>query len=312
MFTHSISLYFSAVLIWGSTFFAIKFQLGTVPVELSIAYRFALAALALFIWCLLRRLPLRFSAGQHLWMGLQGLSLFGLNYLLVYWATSELTSGLIAVVFSTIVLMNIFNSAIFFRKPMSPLMVVGALLGLAGISLVFWPELANLKSDSGVLKGLILSLLGTFVASLGNMVSARNQRQQLPVVQSNAIGMAYGAALLALTAVFKGLPFNYDSSIDYSLSLLYLALFGSVLAFGSYLTLLGRIGPERAAYSMVLFPLVALTISTLFEGYQWTLVAASGVVMVAAGNILIIMPKPYMKRFFRTDSSRSRRCRDRI
>jgi len=132
------------------------------------------------------------------------------------------------------------------------------------------------------------------------------------VVQSNAIGMAYGAALLALTAVFKGLPFNYDSSLGYSLSLLYLALFGSVLAFGSYLTLLGRIGPERAAYSMVLFPLVALTISTLFEGYQWTLVAASGVVMVAAGNILIIMPKAYTKRFYGMIVSRSLRCRDRV
>ena len=88
-------------------------------------------------------------------------------------------------------------------------------------------------------------------------------------------------------------------------------MFGSVLAFGSYLTLLGRIGPEKAAYSMVLFPLVALTISTLFEGYQWTLVAASGVALVAAGNILIIMPKAYMKRFFGMDSSPSRRCKDR-
>ena len=300
MLTHSISLYFSAVFIWGSTFFAIKFQLGDVAPERSIAYRFGLAALILFAWCRFRGLALRFSPRQHLWMSLQGLLLFCLNYLVIYWATLELTSGLIAVIFSTIVLMNIANSAIFFRKPISPLMVTGALLGLVGITLIFSPELINLQNNMESLTGVGLSLLGTFIASLGNIISSHNQQQKLPVIQTNAFGMAYGALILVVAAILQGIPFNYGSSLGYSVSLFYLALFGSVLAFGSYLTLLGRIGPEKAAYVMVLFPLVALGISTLFEGYQWTLSSASGVVLVIAGNVLIIIPRGYMLKLVRS------------
>lgn len=296
MLTHSVTLYFAAVFIWGSTWYAIKFQLGMVPPELSVAYRFALAALILFAWCWLRGLPLRFNGREHLWMVLQGFMLFCLNYVIFYWATAELTSGLIAVIFSTIVLMNILNSALFFRKPIDASMVVGALIGLIGITLVFWPEVASLRQSGGALKGLLLSLLGTFIASLGNMISARNQQQRLPVIQSNAFGMAYGALILFLYALFQGVGLTYDWSIPYNLSLLYLALFGSVLAFGSYLTLLGRIGPEKAAYATVLFPLVALGISTLFENYHWSLMAAGGVALVLAGNVLIIMPKRLLLR----------------
>lgn len=296
MLTHSVTLYFAAVFIWGSTWYAIKFQLGGVPPELSVAYRFALAALILFLWCRLRGLPLRFERREHLWMALQGFMLFCLNYLIFYWATAELTSGLIAVIFSTIVLMNIVNSALFFRRPVDASMVAGALTGLVGIVLVFWPEVASLQHNGGALKGLLLSLLGTYIASLGNMISARNQQQRLPVIQSNAYGMAYGALILLLYALVQGLELVYDRSLSYNLSLLYLALFGSVLAFGSYLTLLGRIGPEKAAYATVLFPLVALGISTLFENYHWSLMAGGGVALVVLGNVLIIMPKRLLLR----------------
>ena len=156
-------------------------------------------------------------------------------------------------------------------------------------------------------KGILLSLLGTYIASLGNMISTRNQQEKLPVVQTNAYGMAYGSAALGIVAVIQGAPFNYEPTLAYTGSLLYLALFGSVLAFGSFLTLLGRIGAERAAYTMVLFPIVALGISTLFEGYQWSLQAVFGVSLVLTGNILIIMSPAYFRRLllmFRPASSR--------
>lgn len=296
---HSSALYMSAVLIWGSTFFAIKFQLGEVPVELSIAYRFALAALILFGWCRARGLPLGFGYRQHLWMLAQGVMLFCLNYLVIYWATFDLTSGLIAVIFSTIVLMNIANNALFFGKPIDRSVLVGALMGLAGISFVFWPELSGLESGSGTLNGILLSLLGTYFASLGNVISARNQRHGLPVVQTMAFGMAYGSGLLALFALAQGLPFSYEPTAAYSLSLVYLAVFGSVLAFGSFLTLLGRIGPEKAAYSMVLFPLVALGISTVFEDYHWSAAAIGGVILVLMGNVVIIMSSENLARLLR-------------
>jgi drug/metabolite transporter (DMT)-like permease len=296
MLRHSATLYFSAVFIWGSTFFAIKFQLGDIAPELSIAYRFGLAALILFGWCVLRDLPLRFSLQQHRWMALQGIFLFCLNYLLVYHATARLSSGLIAVIFSTIVLMNIINGAIFLRKPTSLLVLLGALCGLLGIALIFAPEISGFSLSDASVVGIILSLLGTYVASLGNIISARNQHRQVPVIQSNAYGMAYGAVALFLAALAQGKAVQFDFGAGYSLSLLYLALFGSVLAFGSYLTLLGRIGPEKAAYTMVLFPLVALGISTLFEGYQWSPSSIAGVALVLLGNVIIIMPKTLFRR----------------
>lgn len=290
MLTHSATLYLATVLIWGSTFYAIKFQLGDVSELWSICYRFALAALLLFVWCGWRRLPMRFSRQQHGRMALQGLFLFCLNYLLIYYATGMLTSGLIAVVFSSIVLMNILNGALFFGRPIERRSLVGAVLGLIGIALVFWPELQKLEHNSQALTGLGLSVLGTYIASLGNLFSSKNQQQQLPVIQNNAYGMAYGAALMALLALgSSGWP-GYSSQLSFSLSLLYLALFGSVLAFGAYLTLLGRIGAAKAAYTMVLFPLVALLISTLFESYQWSPPALLGIAVVVLGNVILLAP----------------------
>ncbi len=291
MLSHSTTLYLATVLIWGSTWFAIKFQLGVVAPEVSVVYRFALASLALLGFCAWRRLALRFNARAHAWMAAQGLFLFGLNYVVLYWATETLTSGLIAVVFSTIVLMNIFLAALFFAQRIEPVMVAGALAGLAGIALVFWPQLTAL-SERGAWQGVALSVLGTAFASLGNMVSQRNQGQRLPVIQSNAFGMGYGAALMAVWALARGAEWTYDPAPAYTVSMLYLVLFGSILAFGGYLTLLGRIGAARAAYAMVVFPLVALGISTLFEDYRWTPAAGTGVLLVLAGNALVIASRP--------------------
>lgn len=299
MLTHSITLYLATVLIWGSTFYAIKFQLGDVPEMWSIAYRFGLAALLLWFWCLWRKLPLRFSRRQHGWMALQGLFLFCLNYLLIYLATSDLTSGLIAVVFSSIVLMNILNGALFFGRPIEVKTLLGALLGILGIAFVFWPELAGLESNGSALWGLVLSIAGTYIASLGNMLSSKNQQQQLPVIQSNVFGMTYGAIMMAILALVQGIMPVFDCSLNFNLSLLYLSLFGSVLAFGAYLTLVGRIGPAKAAYTMVLFPIVALGISTLFENYHWSWSALIGVCIVALGNLIILLPAEKLKRLVR-------------
>lgn len=294
MFMHPFSLYLYTVLIWGSTFFAIKFQLGEVPAEHSIVYRFALASVILLFWCFFKRLPMRFSLHQHKWMLMQGVFLFGANYILVYHATPHLPSGLVAVVFSAIVLMNIANGALFLKRKVEPRAVVAAIIGLVGIALVFAPEFEVLEggvatsTDQSVILGLGLSMLGTYTASLGNMISMRNQQAGLPVVQTNAYGMGYGALLLLTLILAKGESLVVSSQTSFYLSLGYLSVFGSILAFGSYLTLLGKIGPEKASYSMVLFPIVALTLSTLFEGYQWTPSAVFGVGLVLLGNLLII------------------------
>ncbi|MFA9492053.1 MAG: DMT family transporter [Anaerolineales bacterium] len=281
-------LYLITVIIWGSTWLVITFQLGSVPPELSVAYRFALASLILFVYIAARRLPARFSLKQHAFFALQGLFLFSLNYILVYLAESTLTSGLVAIVFSTIIVFNVVFGTLFLRNPVRLRVILGGTIGLLGLGLVFWPELTTLDLSSERAVGLLLAFLATISASLGNIISARNQRSELPVVQTNAYGMAYGAMIMFVLALLRGAPLTFDPSSEYIFSLLYLALFGSVIAFGTYLTLLGKIGPDRAAYVTVAFPIIALALSTIFEGLTWTLLQIGGVLLVIAGNVIVL------------------------
>lgn len=281
-------LYITTVLIWGSTWYAITLQLGVVDPVVSVAYRFAIAALILLAWCITRGKDMRYSARDHTWMALQGLFLFCANYAVFYVATGYVTSGLVAVVFSTIAAWNLLFARLLFGAPVGWRVPTGAALGICGLGLVFWHEVEalNLRDDAAL--GLLLCIIATVLASFGNMASARNQQRGLPVLQTNAFGMAYGAAFTAAFAAWTGRAFVWDPSFDYLWSVLYLALFGSVLAFGAYLTLLGRIGAGRAAYAAVLFPVVALSMSVVLEGYAFTPLAILGAALVLGGNILVL------------------------
>jgi drug/metabolite transporter (DMT)-like permease len=283
--------YTITVLIWGSTWLGIKFQLGNVEPALSVAYRFALAALILFIWCLTRRLPMRFSRADHFYIAMQGVFLFAFNYLLFYLAELQITSGLAAVVFSTIVVMNLLNGRFFLGTPIEMKVLFGGAMGMLGLILLFWPEMAAVNFSGPVIVGMLLSFAATYLASLGNILSARNQRRKLPVVQTNAYGMAYGSICMALVVIVSGAPITIDLSAPYLLSLAYLALFGSVIAFGCYLSLVGRIGPGRAAYTTLLFPVVALALSTFWEDYHWTLSGVCGILLILCGNYLALAKK---------------------
>jgi len=281
-------LYAATVVIWGSTWIAITYQIGQVPESVSLVWRFLLASACLFAYALVRRKPLLLSPREHPWLALQGVGLFGLNYLLIYFATARVTSGLVAVVFSTIVFWNLINERLFFRTPFEPRVLLAALLGLTGIGLVFMPEISHLSLEGDAVQGLLLALAGTWLASLGNMAAVRNTRQGLPVVRVNAWGMLYGAAALGILTLARGLPFTIDWSAPYLTSLAYLALFGSAAAFGCYLVLIHRIGSARAAYVAVLFPVVALMLSTVFEGYHWNVPALLGLALVLGGNVLAL------------------------
>jgi drug/metabolite transporter (DMT)-like permease len=282
-------LYGLTVLIWGTTWIAMKHQVGIVAPELSVGYRFAIAAALVFVWALLARQRLRFAWRQHLLLAAMGLCMFSFNFYFFYCAAAYLTSGLLAVVFSLTVVLNIVNGRILLGRRASPRTLVAAALGLAGIVALFWPEVHRFDlADSGTL-GLLLSLLGTLCFSLGNIASARAQALGLPVLSCNAWGMAYGAVAMFALSLIGGAPFTFDPALPYVTSLLYLAVCGSVMAFGAYLTLLGRIGADRAAYATVLFPLVALAISTVVEDYAWTPMALAGVALVLAGNLLVLL-----------------------
>jgi drug/metabolite transporter (DMT)-like permease len=281
-------LYLITVLVWGSTWLAIEFQLGVVAPEVSVFYRYCLAALLIFGWCRARGLGLRFDRRAHGRFLLLGLLLFCLNYILTYYAQQYITSALTAIAFSTMLWMNIVNARIFFGVRSGPRVIAGSMLGIAGIITLFLPQVGSLSLTDATLYGAGLCVLAAFVASLGNMASQAAQKGGLPVVQANAWGMFYGALFTGAIALAQGHAFNFDTSVGYVVSLAYLAVFGSVVAFGAYLTLLGRIGAHKAGYAVVMFPVVALVLSVVFEDLQITANLVAGVILVTVGNIVIL------------------------
>lgn len=308
-------LYLITVLIWGSTWIAIEFQLGTVAPEVSVFYRYALASLLLFGWCRMRGLSLRFDKVAHARFALLGLLLFCLNYILTYHAQQYITSALTAIVFSTMLWMNIANARFFFGIRAGIRVVGGSILGISGIVVLFLPEVGNLSLSDATLAGAGLCMIAAYVASLGNMASQSAQQKGLPIVQSNAWGMLYGAILTGAIALAEGSEFNFDASFGYVASLAYLAVFGSIVAFGSYLTLLGRIGAHKAGYAVVMFPVVALIISVAFEGLHITPNIVIGILLVMAGNVVILQrsregaggtPYTWSRRILKPASSRLR------
>jgi drug/metabolite transporter (DMT)-like permease len=281
-------LFATSVLIWGSTWLAINFQLGVVAPEVSVFYRQSLACLLLFLWAALRRANLRFSWRAHGWFFLLGLTLFGFNYICAYGAQQYIPSAMNAVLFATIVWINVPLSRLFFATPWEWHVLLGAALGMAGVVVLFWPALSGSGGEQTRLLGVAIALCGAVAASLGNMVAHQAQSERLPVLQSNAWGMLYGALITGAFALASGKPFNFEFTFGYVASLLYVAVFGSVIAFGCYLKLIGAVGPTRAGYTAVVIPVVAVILSILFEGLELDGYILAGIALVLGGNLVIL------------------------
>jgi len=286
------ALFIIASAIWGSTWLAITYQLGTVSPEVSVAYRFALGALMLAAYCLASRRSLRFPRRAHPMLVLFGATLFGLNYIGVYLAERYVASGLVAVVFSTIVFMSPIGMRIVYKEALTLRTLVAAGLGVSGVALLFLPELRAARQGGAAAVGIALAFGATAIATIGNMVAVRNYKIGLPTFPATTWGMAYGALTAAIVAIILGEPWTFEPSAAYTLSLVYLALFGSVIAFGAYLTLLKRVGAAQSSFVGVATPVIALVLSTLFEGYRWTWVGVIGIVLAVAGNWLALRAKP--------------------
>jgi drug/metabolite transporter (DMT)-like permease len=296
-------LYISIILVWGTTWFAIYLQQGDVPASVSIFYRFLLAAILMLIVMLatrrLRRLPLR----DHLFCILQGCCVFSFNFYCFYHAAAYISTGLESVIFSMSVLFNAFNGMLFFRQKLAPTLIPASILGLAGIVTLFWHDLSASHIAPELLKGIGLSLLGTYGFSLGNMISTRHKNRGLDVFSTNTYAMFYGTAVIGALALSQGESFAIDLTPQYIGSLIYLAVFGSVVAFGIYFSLVGRIGASQAAYSTLLFPLVALTVSTFGEGYQWHINAVIGLCMILLGNFVMFAKPNWFSGLRKTDKA---------
>jgi drug/metabolite transporter (DMT)-like permease len=281
-------LYAIVVLIWGSTWGAITFQFGIVAEEVSVAYRFAIGAGTLFLYAFATGKSIRISLQHYPMVIVQGFLLFSINYFFVYYGTGYITSGLVAVTFTLIVICNAFFEWVFFHVPLEGRMFIASLLGILGIAFVFWPEVTTLSLRDHSIYGLLMVAIGVVTASLGNMAAVINTRRALPVLAVNAHGMVWGALLSVFVAAVLGRDFNFSYEPGYIWSLLYLAIFGSAIAFGCYLSLIRKIGSARAAYTSVLFPVVALAISTVVEDYRWSGLAAIGVALTLGGNWLAL------------------------
>jgi drug/metabolite transporter (DMT)-like permease len=283
-------LFVVLVISWGFSWYAIKLQLGIVPPEVSVGYRFALAALILWVGLAITGKLQKANWNDHRRFALMGLFLFGLNFMAMYEATHYVTSGVVAVLFSTASVFNVANQWIFFAQRPRPRVLVGALLGIGGIALVFGREMIHLGATQGAALGVLLALGGTLSFSIGNIVSARLKSGRVDIPNAVARGMTWSTCYFAIYTLARGDSFTFDPSPVYVLSLLYLAVIGSVLAFLAYLSLIGRVGADRAAYTTVFFPLVALGVSTVFEGYEWTWVALVGLALILLGNVVIFAP----------------------
>lgn len=278
-------LYGCVIFSWSTSWLPLKGQVGLVAPEVSVLWRFIIAAGLCFLIARIQGLKLAFPLHLHLRFAALGLLIFSTNFTLFYYASPHLASGLLAVVFSTASLMNILMVACLTRSAPQPRQILASVIGLGGIILIFLPEL---QVSSAALPALLLCVGGTLFFCGGNLVSASLQKQNVPVMSANSWGMVYGCAVLAVYAVVLGNPFIIDVRVSYVAGLLWLSVFSSVLAFACYLTLVGRIGAGKAGYATVVFPVFALLISTLFEGYGWTVLSALGIGLVLAGNVLML------------------------
>ena len=286
-----MGLYVMMLAVWGTSWIAMANQIDVVPPLITGLYRFSLAAVVTFVWALVARHPLRFPWRIHLRFMVLGMFIFSSNFVLFYYSASYMASGLMAVVFSTASLINIALAAILFGQRPSRNAIIGALLGFSGIGMIFWPEIEANAGKDGVLIGLGLGLAGTLSFCTGNMLTVANKKLNLPLVSANAWGMFYGSLWLLFLSRILDIPFMMDWSGKYWIAMSWLVIMSSVVAFWGYMTLLNNIGPARAGYLTVLFPLVALALSTIFENYQWTLPGMVGLVAIIAGNVLVMQQR---------------------
>lgn len=278
-------------LAWGTTWFAITKQLGVVDPVVSIVYRFALAAALLFGWATLRGETLKLNRAQHMAAFGIGLFTFGIDYPLVYWAEERVTSAVVAVVFAAMAFVNlaVFRIAFGLRAPLLAWGAAG--LGVIGVGLLSWEEIARSSMSARALTGIAMTLAGVLAASIGNVFARRGEMAGAGVVASTGWAMFYGAALLAVYALATGKTWNFEFTAPYMFSLLHLSVVGSVIAFALYYGLARRRGYATASYISALTPPLAMFVSALFEGKSWGLLALGGVALVLAGQVLLLKSK---------------------
>jgi drug/metabolite transporter (DMT)-like permease len=284
----SWQLFAACVLTWGTTWYAITFQLGPTPPEVGVALRFALAGsvvLGLAAW---RGDRLRFDLREHGLFALQGTFMYGVAYVCVYHAERHIVSGIVAVGYSASPLVTGLGARVLFGTQARPRFWLGGVLGLCGVALIFWPEFGRSAGREGAALGALFTAGSVLLSAVGSLTASRNRANGLPFWPALGYGMLYGAGITVVIALAQGFSFAVPPLFSWWASLFYLALAGSVLTFACFLTLQERIGPGPTASIGVMTPLLALVISVAFEGLRPDVLTVAGAALAVTGNVLML------------------------
>jgi len=274
--------------IWGTTWYAITLQLGSVDATASVTYRFALASVVLFLFCWWRGEPIRLTGAQHLAVFGQGVLTFSIQYSMVYEAEQHIASAVVAVIFAGLAFVNLALFRLLLGQRANWRAWVGAGLGVVGVAAMFVAELRRPGAGDEAHLGLILAVVAMIFAAAGNLAGWKAQKEGAPVLASVAWAMAYGAGLVWLYGVSTGVEFGFELTPAYVGSLLYLSVFGSVVAFALYFMLARAKGYALASYISALTPPIALLMSVVFEHAHFGWEAGLGLVLVLVGQVLLI------------------------
>jgi drug/metabolite transporter (DMT)-like permease len=276
-------------LIWGSTWLVIRDQLGVVPSSWSVTYRFIIATTVIFAYAAWSRTPLRIPASAAPIVILVGIGQFALNFNFVYLAERHITSGLCAVIFALLIVPNAIFGRLFLQQALSRRFMLGSAVAMAGIALLMTHELRlDGAGNADVVRGVGFTLLAVLCASLANVLQNVGAAKALPVAALVSWGMVAGTLANAAQAALAAGPPVFDPRPGYLAGLFYLAIIASAVAFVLYYRVIREIGAARAAYSSVLIPIIAMALSTLFEGYRWSLLAGCGAALAVAGLVMAL------------------------
>jgi drug/metabolite transporter (DMT)-like permease len=296
MTARDYALYATAVFCWGTSWLALRIQAVSAAPETAVFWRFVLATAVMGCWVLLAGKPLRFDWRTHARFGLTGIGIFSTNFMLYYHGGRILTSGLLPVLFSLAVVGNLVLGALVLGQKITARLVVAALIGISGIGLMFAAEFGKTAEDANLALGILLCTCGTMSFCIGNTASALSSRAGIDVISSTFWGMIYGTLWTGLVTVLRGESFAIPVTTGFLASMAWLVIVATIAAFWAYLTLTQRIGPARAGYATVMFPVVGLIVSTFLEtlvpgtqgNYQWTTFSVVGLALAIVGNVVIL------------------------
>ena len=292
----TLLLFIVVVLCWGTGWLPIRYQVDEAPPEVTLFWRFAAADKLLWAIVWWRGAEWRYSPSIHVRLALMGMSMFGINYLIMYNAAYAAPTGMLAVIFSTASLYGFALDAIFFGRRAGPRALTGVLLGLAGLVIVFLPQVTGATFNAAMAYGFGLAILATAMFAIGSSFAAATQKQGVSVRGSTAWACLYGCLAMALIVLVRGDSFAIPLKTTYLVALGWHIVVATAIAFSAYVALVGAAGIGRAAYTTVVFPVIALVLSTMFEGLQWSAVTVLGVTLIAIGNILVLRRESPLKR----------------